>query len=226
MKKILRYEHKYIMTLVGWHSLRDQISHLLVKDENTDERASYQVDTIYFDNESDYYYDRKEAALGTRHLVRLRTYQQRFDKVRFEIKGKVGEGVYKWSIWLTQEEHQKILEGRPDLLLNKGVIGQQLYMNLVVHHAKPQYLVRYQREVYVIPSLSVRISCDSFVEAQRTDQLSCLSTLPILPKDQVILEIKGARHLPPYLERLIASAHPMRVMISKFERAVQHLTTR
>lgn len=223
MKKILRYEHKYLIPLTRWHELRTKLNHLLVKDEHTDERAAYQVDTVYFDNEEGYYYQVKEAAISTRHLVRLRTYNHQRDAIRFEIKGKVGEGVYKWSIWLSTTEHQEILNGQYDCLLSKGSIGEQLYMNLVIHRARPRYLVRYEREVYLIPQLGVRISGDSRIQAQLSDDLYATHSIPIYPEEMVVMEIKGAKELPRYLNELIAMYHPLRVMNSKFERAIQQL---
>lgn len=223
MKKILRYEHKYLIPLTVWHELRNQLQHILVKDEHTDERASYQVDSVYFDNQEGYYYDMKESAQSIRHLLRLRTYNRQSDPIRFEIKGKVGEGVYKWSVWLSSNEYDEILEGTYDCLLTKGPIGEQLYMNLVVHRTRPRYLVRYEREVYLIPHLGVRISGDSHIQGQVSSDLFAQHSIPIYPEEMVVLEIKGARELPPYLANLVEAYHPLRVMNSKFERAVQQL---
>lgn len=223
MKKDLRYEHKYLIDITKWHQLKALLMAQFKFDENADESGKYQVDSIYFDTDQGYYYDMKEAALSERHLLRVRQYAPHSPMLRFELKGKINDGVYKWSVWMTSDEYQQLLNNDYSFLLEKGEIGHFIYAELRLRQPLPKYLIRYTREVFDLPVYGVRISADTSIRAANSVNLDDASTIPLYEANIVILEVKGKRELPPYLTQLIASFSPLRVMNSKFERAVSSL---
>lgn len=221
--KNIRYEHKYLISMTQWHRLKALLSQRFDYDDHTDRFGQYRVDSIYFDTYNGYYYDAKEAAIANRYLIRVRQYSPNSPTLRLELKGKVGDGVYKWSVWVTKEEYSEILKRDYHCLLSKGEVGEYLYTEMTLYQPQPIYLIRYLRDVFVLKDYEVRISGDSYIKGQKTTDLDDQNAVSIYDDSSVILEVKGKRDLPPYLSQLLATYQPLKVTNSKFERAVEML---
>jgi SPX domain protein involved in polyphosphate accumulation len=105
---------------------------------------------------------------------------------------------------------------------------QEIYAFLWQYDLHPACVVRYERQAFIGTDydLGLRVTFDTSLSYQ-TRQLILhekADSLPILPQDNVVMEIKVNERIPYWLTELIAAYNLNMVRISKYCRSIELAT--
>ena len=140
-----------------------------------------------------------------------------------ECKTKVGALISKRSAQISRDMAEQIIAGDPDGLEKTGSgLIRDVYREMRTRLLHPVVIVDYRREAFLHPAEEVRITFDTML---RTGMNSIdlfnpdVPTIPVLDgEENIILEVKYNRVLPPYIASLLSFACPEAVQtaISKY----------
>ncbi len=222
MPPIVRHELKYYLSRSQYEILSRMIRVLLQKDEHTDENGEYHIRSLYFDNAFDDALLDKVAGTERRDKYRIRIYNISDAFIRMECKSKYGSYVSKRQAVISRDLCEQLMAGDPSGLENtsSGLL-REVFREMRINLLRPAVIVDYVREAYMHPVEDVRITFDKQL---RTGLFSKdlfnkdLPTVPPLAADQVILEVKYNRILPPYIAEMLsmAAGWSFRSAISKY----------
>ena len=219
----LRHELKFLVTRTQLEVLRQVIAPVLHLDPNAVKNGgSYFIRSLYFDTVyDDALYD-KIAGVKDRDKYRMRIYNMSDREVFMECKTKVGNLISKRSVKIARDLAEQLMAGDPAGLENtQSGLLRDVYREMRTRLLHPVVLVDYEREAYVHPAEEVRITFDMRVRSglNSIDLFNPrVPTVPVLPNDETILEVKYNRVLPPYIRDLISFACPEAVQsaVSKY----------
>jgi len=199
----------------------------------TDDLASYQILSVYFDTPSLLFYDEKNDGEMLRTKVRLRGYGVDLEKMSpcfLEIKRKVDSRIIKYR--------KKFDHFTPDLLdpvswrLDSGQLGPdaaQLAAALYRYRLRPAVQILYRRETYETSFVrTLRLAFDSQLLAlypgQRFERsLHDDERHRCMADTQFIFEIKSDGRLPPWIFEGIRAAGIVQRAVSKYVLGVDKL---
>ena len=219
----LRHELKFQITRTQLEVLRHTVGHVLNLDPNAKKSGgSYHIRSLYFDTAfDDALYD-KIAGVKDRDKYRIRIYNLSDAVIFMECKTKVGNLISKRSARISRDLAEQLMAADPAGLENtRSGLLRDVYREMRTRLLHPVVLVDYEREAYVHVAEEVRITFDMRV---RTGLNSIdlfnpkVPTVPVLPHDETILEVKYNRVLPPYIRDLLSFACPEAVQtaVSKY----------
>lgn len=108
-----RVEDKYMLSEIDMYEMEKRISSILRPDVHNVEGCGYKISSVYFDD----IYDRclRETLSGdnARSKYRIRIYDDSFDYIQCEVKGKLYNRTLKHGISITKTEMQSLLDGTP-----------------------------------------------------------------------------------------------------------------
>ena len=129
--------------------------------------------------------------------------------ISMECKTKVGSLISKRSVPIPKLLAEQLIAGDPaGLERTRSGLLQDLFREMTLHLLRPVVLVDYVREAYLHPVEEVRITFDKQL---RTGLLSHDLFNPYVPtvspfdNDEMILEVKFNRSLPPYIRDLLCT---------------------
>lgn len=218
--KGFRYENKYIITTAEYLTLSTRLKALMSPDENVvNSEGEYFIRSLYFDDEFQTgLTDKREGAL-MREKFRIRFYN--FDKsfIRLESKQKHNFLTKKESAKLSYEDVVNILNGDIwDLYNSENEIVRNFYLKSRLRHLRPKVIVDYVREAYTFSD--VRVTFDKNIRSANynTNLFSKgIMTLPCLPSDQMVLEVKYDDELPDSIAKLLSPLAASQTAFSKYE---------
>ena len=114
----MRHEIKFSISLFDDLILAKRLSKILKHDKNADSRGVYRVNSIYFDTPYDEAYHEKIRGVDPREKFRIRYYNSDTSFIQLEKKVKIKGLCKKYSVRLTKDEVQSILDKNYDFLLN------------------------------------------------------------------------------------------------------------
>lgn len=219
----LRHELKFLVTRTQLESLRHNVGHVLKLDANAEKNGgSYHIRSLYFDTVfDDALYD-KIAGVKDRDKYRIRIYNLTDKNIFMECKTKVGSLISKRSVKISRDLAEQLIAADPTgLETTRSGLLRDVYREMRTRLLHPVVIVDYEREAYVHTAEEVRITFDMRV---RTGLNSIdlfnphVPTLPVLPHDETILEVKYNRLLPPYIRDVLSFACPEAVQtaVSKY----------
>lgn len=219
----LRHELKYYITRTQYEVLSRALRGALQLDPNAVRNGgSYHIRSLYFDTVFDDAFFDKVDGVKDRDKYRMRIYNLRDREIFMECKTKVGALISKRSVKINRDLAEQIIACDPTELENTGAgLLRDIYREMRTRLLHPVVLVDYEREAYLHPAEEVRITFDMKL---RTGMNSIdlfnprIPTLPVLDHEEIILEIKYNRLLPPYIAELISFSCPEAVQsaISKY----------
>ena len=185
--------------------------------------GSYHIRSLYFDTVfDDALYD-KINGVKDRDKYRMRIYNYSDREIFMECKTKVGALISKRSAQISRDMAEQIIAGDPDGLEKTGSgLIRDVYREMRTRLLHPVVIVDYRREAFLHPAEEVRITFDTML---RTGMNSIdlfnpdVPTIPVLDgEENIILEVKYNRVLPPYIASLLSFACPEAVQtaISKY----------
>ena len=198
-----RHELKYYINFRDYTLLRHSLRAMMSLDAYAGPEGMYHIRSLYFDDMYDSALREKVAGCDDRSKYRIRIYNFRDDKIRFEKKYKTGQYVSKSDILLSRDEYERIIAGEYAFLLQRDEpLARELFLQLTNNRLRPRVLVDYRREAYVSPFENVRITFDRDLRGGvlLTDIFD--PNAPVMPMFDVgimVLEVKFGRYLPHYI---------------------------
>ncbi len=215
----LRHEDKYYISRSAYVQLKTRLDAGLAKDSHiTHSDGAYFIRSLYFDDYGQSGLLDKVEGVETREKFRIRYYDLQDTFFRLEAKQKLGQLTRKLSATLTREQVQQILGGDLWWMYDEEQpLLRDFYRKARTRLLKPAVMVDYYREAYVFED--VRITFDNDIRSGRFgfdlfDRR--LPTVPILPSDRLVLEVKYDEALPYTVRQLLKSVPLTRCAISKY----------
>lgn len=215
----LRHEDKYYISRAGYLQLKARLDAGLEKDSHiTHSDGCYFIRSLYFD---DYHRSGlldKVDGVEHREKFRLRFYDMNDSFIRLESKQKWDQMTRKLSATLTREQADQLLAGDTWWMYDDPQpLMKQFYAKYRTRRLRPAVIVDYYREAYVFQD--IRITFDSNIRSGRfaSDPFdSALSTVPVMPSDRLVLEVKYDEALPYAVQQLLKTVPLARCAISKY----------
>lgn len=204
----LRHELKFFINEAQYTLLRGMLQHTLQPDPNGDENNEYFIRSLYFDTVfNDALYD-KYNGVQNRNKYRIRTYNMSDRVIKLECKTKVGSLISKRSLSIPRDLAEQLMAGDPaGLESTRSGLLSEVYREMTVNLLRPVVLVDYTREAWLHPAEEVRITFDKHLRSgMNSVELFSpdVPTIPPLEHDEMILEVKFNRVLPPYIRNMIS----------------------
>ena len=203
----LRHELKFFINEMQYEILSRQLDHVLWRDPNGDENNEYHIRSLYFDTVFNDAYFEKLDGVRDRNKYRIRIYNLSDKIIKLECKIKVGSLISKRSLGIPRDLADQLIAGDPEgLERTRSGLLSDMYREMTCGLLRPVVLVDYVREAYLHPAEEVRITFDKQL---RTGMRSIdlfnpeVPTIPPFDNNEIILEVKYNRVMPPYIRDLI-----------------------
>ena len=219
-KRTYRYEQKYLITGPQYQELRPVVAALLRPDPNAEPDGTYMIRSLYFDDVYRTAYQEKQNGIYARKKYRVRVYNCRDSQIHLECKYKQGSYISKESLSLTRPEYQQLAGGDCRFLLGKdSQMGREFCADTLSRLLRPDVIVDYEREPYVMEAGTVRVTFDRDVRAARPGQDLFDPGIPsygVLEPGRMIMEIKFTGYLPEQVRRIFRLRDLPQTSASKF----------
>ena len=219
-KRTYRYEQKYLITGLQYQELRPVVAALLRPDPNAGPDGTYMIRSLYFDDVYRTAYQEKQNGIYARKKYRVRVYNCRDSQIHLECKYKQGSYISKESLSLTRPEYQQLAGGDCRFLLGKdSQMGREFCADTLSRLLRPDVIVDYEREPYVMEAGTVRVTFDRDVRAARPGQDLFDPGIPsygVLEPGRMIMEIKFTGYLPEQVRRIFRLRDLPQTSASKF----------
>jgi hypothetical protein len=218
--KVLRHEFKYEISPLQYQVLKKRVTLLFRPDPFAGPEGGYHIRNLYFDDFRNTSLYEKWAGIYQRKKYRMRIYDFKDTKIKFERKTKLGEYILKEDARLTRKEADRIIAGDFGFLADsKNHLLRTAYVESRQNLLQPVVIVEYYREAFYDPVSHVRITFDSGLRAG----LSSVSffdpnvpTMRVVDEPNMIMEIKFSRVFPHYIQGLFSHDIQPRLALGKF----------
>lgn len=205
----LRHELKFFINPVEYEVLRRVLDHTLLRDPNGDENNEYHIRSLYFDTWFNDALIDKLDGVKDRDKYRIRIYNFSDRVIRMECKTKVGSLISKRSLGIPKLLAEQLIAGDPTgLERTRSGLLRDVYREMAVGGLHPVVIVDYVREAYIHQAEEVRITFDKHLHTGMgsNDLFNPeVPTIPAFNHDEMILEVKFNRFLPPYIRDLLCT---------------------
>lgn len=206
----LRHELKYYINPIEYEVLSRVLDKTLERDPNGDEKNNeYHIRSLYFDTIFNDAINDKIDGVKDRDKYRIRIYNFSDKFIRMECKTKVGSLISKRSTAIPRLLAEQLIAADPTgLERTRSGLLRDVYREMKLHLLRPVVIVDYVREAYLHPAEEVRITFDKQL---RTGMNSVDLFNPYIPTispfdhNDIILEIKFNRVLPPYIRDILCT---------------------
>ncbi|MGM0379023.1 MAG: polyphosphate polymerase domain-containing protein [Bacillota bacterium] len=216
MKKNLRYEIKYIISLEKFIKLQKVIKRIFIPDPNNE---VYIVRSLYFDS-----YTNKDlydtlSGVSKKGKLRLRMYNYNKSTIQLEYKQKIKSLVSKKKIKLNTKETEKLINNNYNFLLNKTKTSKLIYFKLITEGYTPKILIDYKRYAYVYPSNNTRITFDlntksSLIYQNFLNKKINLNSTSL--QNKCVLEVKFKDELLTFITNILSNIDKQSISNSKY----------
>lgn len=219
-KARFRNEWKYLIGAGEKEILKVRMKPVFQLDPHAAGTGGYMVRSLYFDDYWNSALEEKEAGVLMRKKYRIRIYNCSDKSIRLERKRKYGSYIYKEEAPLTRAEVELILQGDYGFLLKSAYpLCREFYVECTSHLMRPQVIVDYDREPWILEPGTVRITFDSDVRAAVGGQDIFdpgLPTLPVLEPGKLVMEVKFTELLPQIARNILPPDSEEFTAVSKY----------
>ena len=205
----LRHELKFFISPLEYQVLSRALDRVLWRDRNGDENNEYHIRSLYFDTRFNDALLDKLNGVKDRDKFRIRIYNFSDKLIRMECKTKVGQLISKRSIAIPKLLAEQLIAADPTgLERTRSGLLRDVYREMAVNGLHPVVIVDYVREAYVHPAEEVRITFDKQLHSGlgSIDLFNpYVPTVPAFDHDEMILEVKFNRVMPPYIRDLLCT---------------------
>lgn len=211
----MRHELKYICSQRQLDEIKLSLDKILTPDSNQREDG-YNIRSIYFDTINDRILSETESGVDNRFKFRIRAYNHSNDLIKLEKKISINNLKKKEDLSISVNQLNDILNDKYNV--NYALLNEMYILNRT-ELLKPKIIVEYDRYAYVEELGNVRITLDRNIRYSENiyglfDKE--LITIPILPINKHILEVKYDGILPGYIVKLLNIDKLERVSFSKY----------
>ena len=203
----LRHELKFLINEMQYYVLSGVLDSVLQRDPNGDEFNEYHIRSLYFDTAFNTALFDKIDGVPNRDKYRIRIYNLSDRIIKMECKTKVGSLISKRSVSIPRLLAEQLIAGDPaGLETTESGLLNDVYREMTVNLLHPVVLVDYVREAYLHPAEEVRITFDKQLRTglRSTDLFNpYVPTVPPFDNNEIILEVKYNRVLPPYIRDIL-----------------------
>lgn len=219
MKKVFRKELKYRISKIEFNKLNRILEKEMTLDDHGQD-GGYWIRSIYFDSEYDNDLQDVLGGYYNKAKLRLRIYSLQQKWVKLEYKCKIGSDQTKYTLKITREQAQKMIRGEYGFLMGiQDEIAAEIYVRLISNAYRPKVMIEYQRLAYVYDVNDTRITFDTDVKASmdvRDLFLPAPASIPLIPGDTGVLEIKYNHFLCSFIQRALTFIEANQVANSKY----------
>jgi hypothetical protein len=216
----IRHELKYEIDPLEYNVLKKKLITVLQPDPFMVPNSNYNVRNLYFDDCHNTALWDKEAGIFKRKKYRIRIYNRSDAYIKFERKTKIGAYMLKESTRITRDAADKLIAKDFNFLSHTtNKLLQDFYVETRCNLMRPVVIVEYEREAYVHPIGSVRITFDT----QLRTALGCsdlfsknLCIMSASEQTAIILEVKYNEVLPQFVCGLFPDTIRPKLAIGKF----------
>ena len=196
------------------------MKHSLIPDKYSTPHKGYFIRSLYFDSQDDECLYEKLAGDIFRKKYRLRIYDTDAKTVKFEIKNKSGNQIYKETATIRRDTAEKVIIGQYDALLEyNNTVLNKIYAKFVKKNYQPKVLIDYTRDAFIFDFFNLRLTFDLNIKSNNTNFdifSNSLFMTPISFDTNQVMEIKYNDHLPGYIKSLLQLDNYDRSAISKY----------
>ena len=205
----LRHELKFFISPLEYEVLHRVLDRTLHRDPNGDENNEYAIRSLYFDTRFNDALIDKIDGVKNRDKYRIRIYNFSDKVIRMECKTKVGQLISKRSIGIPRLLAEQLIAGDPTgLERTRSGLLRDVYREMAINGLRPAVIVDYVREAYIHDAEEVRITFDKHLHSglQSADIFNPrVPTVPVFDHNEMILEVKFNRFLPPYIRDILCT---------------------
>jgi len=218
--QVKRNELKYYISNLEYHNLLSRLTHILKPDTHSIPSKGYFIRSLYFDSHDDECLYEKQSGDIFRAKYRMRIYDTKTNTVKFEIKNKANNQIFKETASITKDSAIKIIAGNyEELLTYNNPILNKIYKTFTTKHYTPKVIIDYTRDAFMFDFFNLRITIDKNLHSCNTDFdifSDNLHTIPCILEGKQILEIKYDTVLPEFIHRALQIDSAERMAISKY----------
>jgi len=228
--QVKRNELKYYISNIKYHALVNRLEHVLKPDEYSTPRKGYFIRSLYFDSYDDECLYEKQSGIMFRQKYRMRIYDTKSEMVKFEIKNKFNNQIFKETAIITKESAYRIIDGEyGELLKYDNSILNKIYKKFTEKQYTPKVIIDYERDAFMFDFFNLRVTFDKNLHSNNTDYdlfSDNLHTIPVILEGKQILEVKYEKCLPEYIQRSLQINSFERMAISKYTLGRRFFKTR
>jgi SPX domain protein involved in polyphosphate accumulation len=233
IRKFNRFELKYLLTLQQAEAFKIALKAYLLLDEHGNNNGRYPLASLYYDSPDLRCYWEKVDGVKFRRKLRIRRYEtgEPLDNetpVFVEIKQRIDRVTQKRRAILPYGAALQLCNAREmpaQFAPDDKVVLDEIHAFLWQYNLHAASIVRYERQAFIGSDydIGLRVTFDTNL----TYQVNPLhlheppASLPMLPANQVVMEIKVNERIPYWLTELVAAHNLQMVRMSKYCRSVE-----
>ena len=218
--QINRNELKYYISNNEYTVLVNRLKHILKPDAHSTPHKGYFIRSLYFDSHDDECLYEKLSGDIYRAKYRMRIYDTNTDIVKFEIKNKANNQIFKETATISKQSAYRIIDGDySELLSYNNPVLNKIYKKFTHKQYKPKVVIDYTRDAFMFDFFNIRITFDKNLHSNNTDFdifSDNLHTIPVILEQKQIMEIKYETVLPEYIHKSLQLDACERMAISKY----------
>ncbi len=214
-----RHELKYVISEAELLSLKSRLSVLMEPDRHVDSDGGYWIRSLYYDDGDDSALLDKLDGVELRKKYRIRIYNFSSELIVLECKSKTKNLCQKQGVIISHQDLEDILAGETERFLRHNTpLLRQFAIALRTSSLAPAQLVDYRRDPLVYSLGNVRVTFDQALSAPVNTALFDRDglTMPVLPDNQSILEIKYDAFIPEHIIGAVSLRHRTQLSTSKY----------
>jgi hypothetical protein len=218
-----RNELKFIINAHQKELMANKLRNLCQQDSFSDAAGGYLISSLYYDDYNQSAFFDKTNGVKDRKKFRIRVYNYQSDVIKLERKIKREKLTEKSHLQISKEEYDQLVHGDVSFLSHSDDdVAKDFYLNYRMKNLRSRVVVEYRREAYVYKYGDVRICFDKFLKAGifQDDLFSSGHRIPVIPPDQIILEVKYTGYLPDVIRNLIQINNLQWQSISKYAKCL------
>lgn len=211
----MRHELKYICSQKQLDEIKLSLDNVLLPDPNQGE-FGYNIKSLYFDTVGDRLFNETLSGVDNRYKFRIRVYNSSDQLIKLEKKISINNLKTKEDLTISRKQFINILDNKYEY--GCKLMDEMNYLNKI-ELLKPKLIVEYDRYAYVSEVGNVRITLDRNIRySENVYGLfdKNIPTIPILPINRHILEVKYDGVLPGYIAKLLNIYKLERSSFSKY----------
>lgn len=202
----LRHEFKQYINYSDYLILKKRLQAVMKADANAGPEGQYQIKSLYFDNIFDKALREKIDGVNRREKFRIRLYNDDTSFIRLERKSKINSLCNKKSTKISAEQVADIINGKYEWMLGSDDdLILELYSKIKGQMLRPQTIVEYTREPFIMQAGNVRVTIDRNIRTSllNTDFLNKDAPLITAGEKYMILEVKYDNFLPEVVRSIV-----------------------
>jgi hypothetical protein len=215
----LRHEYKYLISAADAKLLALRLRHIMEPDPHAGKTGRYSIRSLYFDDLAHRALDEKQDGICLRSKYRIRMYNYDPNFLKLEKKEKLSALTRKTAETIELKEALRLqyrnIPQTPDISTLRGELAAKIRNS----GFRPMVLVDYDRIPFICRDGNTRITLDMNLRT-RPFEANLLASpgamIPVLDRNQVILEVKFDDFLPGYLSDALQDIPKVNLAISKF----------